>query len=205
MTQTSQNTFGFIESSVDAIDPDDWTFARAATREITHCYHDYPARMIPQVAARLIDEIGVDAETMFDPYCGSGTTLVEGVIRGIDVYGTDLNPLARLMSRSKTDRPALKSVDSTIDELEQFIAEEPHGPPIDVIEGITDVAFWFKPEVTRRLSRISEFIEAIERKTVQRFFQVAFSETVRESSNTRNSEFKLYRYEARAIASNRSG
>lgn len=71
------------EPIVSAID--DWTFNGASTREMTHCYHDYPARMIPQVAAKLIDLYGRDARVLFDPYCGTGTSLVEGVVRGIDV------------------------------------------------------------------------------------------------------------------------
>jgi len=46
---------------------DDWTFNGADTRELTHCYHDYPARMIPQVAGKLLDLFGTHAECLFDP------------------------------------------------------------------------------------------------------------------------------------------
>ena len=63
------------------LDIDDWTFNGAATRELTHCYHDYPARMIPQVAGKLLEMFGADANLLFDPYCGSATSLVEGMVR----------------------------------------------------------------------------------------------------------------------------
>src|ERR1700687_5267434 len=80
----------------------DWTFNGASTRELTHSYHDYPARMIPQIAGKLLDKFAaLDAKLLFDPYCGTGTSLVEGLIRGLDVVGTDLNPLARLIARAK--------------------------------------------------------------------------------------------------------
>ncbi|HEX8174634.1 MAG TPA: hypothetical protein VF543_05905 [Pyrinomonadaceae bacterium] len=172
----------------------DWTFIGAPTRQLTHCYHDYPARMIPQVAGKILDTFGREAKQLFDPYCGSGTSLVEGVIRGINVKGTDLNPLARLMAKAKTSINTIESVDKAIVDIDHFIR---HGkaPVVDHIEGISRLHFWFKEAVVEKLSLLRTFIEKIEEEELRWFFQVAFSETVRESSNTRNEEFKLYRYE----------
>jgi hypothetical protein len=56
---------------------DDWTFSGAPTRSLTHCYHDYPARMIPQIAAKLLERFAAQPVRLFDPYCGTGTSLVE--------------------------------------------------------------------------------------------------------------------------------
>ena len=80
-----------------------WSFKDADTKEFTHCYHAYPAMMIPQVARALIEEYKPEdgVELLFDPYMGSGTSLVEASIKGINAIGTDLNPLARLMSHVK--------------------------------------------------------------------------------------------------------
>ena len=74
-----------------------WSFRDANTKELTHCYHTYPAMMIPQVARSLINEYkpGGKLEIIFDPYMGSGTTLVEAALAGINAIGTDLNPLAQ--------------------------------------------------------------------------------------------------------------
>jgi site-specific DNA-methyltransferase (cytosine-N4-specific) len=178
--------------------PQDWTFNGASTRELTHCYHDYPARMIPQIAGKLLDMFAtLDATLLFDPYCGTGTSLVEGMIRGINVIGTDLNPLARLIARAKTSVPDLDRIDKLIlkfnrlalDTKQRKLAESPEIP------GITRLDFWFKPNVTANLRRVKTFIESLDDDLARLFFQVAFSETVRESSNTRNEEFKLYRYD----------
>ena len=83
---------------------DRWTFRDSDTKEYTHSYHAYPAMMIPQIARTLIEEYSPKGElkTIFDPYMGSGTTLVEASIKGINSIGTDLNPLARMMSEVKT-------------------------------------------------------------------------------------------------------
>lgn len=183
------------EPIVSAID--DWTFNGASTREMTHCYHDYPARMIPQVAAKLIDLYGRDARVLFDPYCGTGTSLVEGVVRGIDVVGTDLNPLARMIAEAKTSLPDFFVLDNSIRHFNEFVlrsqAIKLEKPP--VIPGISRTEFWFKSQVIEKLLRLKIFIETLEDDDVRLFFKIAFSETVRESSNTRNDEFKLYRYQ----------
>jgi tRNA G10 N-methylase Trm11 len=176
----------------------DWTFNGASTRELTHCYHDYPARMIPQVAGKLLDMFAAtDAKLLFDPYCGTGTSLVEGLIRGLNVVGTDLNPLARLIAQAKTSVVDLHIVDQEISRYNRYAlrAKAPSFSEELLIAGISRLDFWFKPEVTQKLIRLKSFIEKITDADARRFFQVAFSETVRESSNTRNNEFKLYRYD----------
>ncbi len=178
-------------------DAHDWTFNGAPTRELTHCYHDYPARMIPQIAEKLLVNFAPGAKLLFDPYCGTGTSLVEGMVKGIDVIGTDLNPLARLIAEAKTSTPDLHLIDRQLAEFYKFLhTRQPEFPIPEKVEGISRLEFWFKPEVTAKLSKIKFFIEHLGNTSVKRFFQVAFSETVRESSNTRNDEFKLYRYEA---------
>lgn len=175
---------------------DDWTFNGASTREYTHCYHDYPARMIPQIAAKLYDKFGKNAKLVFDPYCGTGTSIVEGFIRGIDGIGTDLNPLACMIARAKTTVIEPDIIREAIADFNKFIFKS---NPEDLaqpkqIDGIPDLNFWFKKTAIEKLNLIDTFIKQIERDDVRLFFKVAFSETIRESSNTRNSEFKMFRY-----------
>lgn len=52
-----------------------WDFRKSNTKEYTHCFHAYPAMMIPQVARRIIENYGKSAKTLFDPYCGTGKSL----------------------------------------------------------------------------------------------------------------------------------
>jgi site-specific DNA-methyltransferase (cytosine-N4-specific) len=48
-----------------------WDFRDADTKISTHCFHSYPAMMIPQVAGRLIEKYGEKSKNLFDPYCGN--------------------------------------------------------------------------------------------------------------------------------------
>ncbi|MBI5970329.1 MAG: DNA methyltransferase [Deltaproteobacteria bacterium] len=192
----------FLEKPESRIETGDWTFNGVSTRELTHCYHDYPARMIPQVAGKILDLFGHDAKLLFDPYLGTGTSLVEGMIRGINVAGTDLNPLARLIARAKTSVPDLRLVDRHIGKFNKFVFDYTPSPLVvsPTIQGVSRLEFWFKKGVIEKLYRLREFMQSVEDASSRLFFQVAFSETIRESSNTRNDEFKLYRYDAAKLA-----
>jgi DNA methylase len=70
-----------------------------------HGFHTYPARMHPTTAARLVLAFSEGrGATVLDPFCGSGTVLVEAMIAGRRAVGVDLNPLAVRLARLKTGR-----------------------------------------------------------------------------------------------------
>jgi hypothetical protein len=71
-------------------------------RAHVHGFHTYPARMHPTTAARLVRTLSAERATVLDPFCGSGTVLVETMIAGRAAVGTDLNPLAVRLARLKT-------------------------------------------------------------------------------------------------------
>lgn len=80
---------------------EDWDFTKADTSYLTHGFHDYPARMIPQIAQRLIERYAPNSGKILDPFCGSGTTLVEAQLANRRAVGNDINPLAVLLSKVK--------------------------------------------------------------------------------------------------------
>lgn len=173
-----------------------WDFRTADTKVYTHCYHAYPARMIPQVTGRIIDKYAQDAALLFDPYCGSGTSLVEANIRGINAIGTDINPLAKLIAQAKTEVIDLDKLDKYLERFNDLIFKLRFG--ISKKNGIKppeihNIDFWFDKTIQDKLAIIRKFIWEKDSNDVADFFKVAFSETVRECSWTRNSEFKLYR------------
>lgn len=76
------------ERSLD-VQPDE-----QAARAHVHGFHSYPARVDPRTARRLIEELSPEGGTILDPFCGSGTVLVEGRLAGRRALGVDANPLA---------------------------------------------------------------------------------------------------------------
>ncbi len=179
-----------------------WDFRTANTKQYTHCFHSYPAMMIPQVAGRILDEFGKGAKLLFDPYCGTGTSLVEANLRGIDAVGTDINPLARLIAKVKTTIIPVELLEGYIKDFESFMFSILLGKNEvkPTIPNFKNIDYWFKEDTKYYLAIIKEYIEKkIDDEDVQDFFKVAFSETVRDVSLTRNSEFKLYRMTERQI------
>ncbi len=72
---------------------------------LTHPFHSYPARLHPATARILVELVAENAprsQPILDPFCGSGTTLVEARALGHASIGSDLNPLAVLVARAKT-------------------------------------------------------------------------------------------------------
>ncbi len=168
--------------------PINWDFKEANTKEYTHGFHTYPAMMIPQIARKLIDLYGRDAKVLLDPFCGSGTSLVEASLTDHiqEAHGLDLNPLAVLVSKVKTTPLNQRTLELTYRKLleNQGVAKK---------EDFKNIEFWFKPNVIENLGIIKSAIEKINDQDIRDFFFVAFSETVRNVSNTRKREFKLYR------------
>lgn len=180
-----------------------WDFKTANTKDYTHCFHGYPAMMIPQIARRLIGIYGQNARNLLDPYCGTGTSLVEANLQGINAFGTDLNPLACLIAQTKTSKINIRILDCYIDEFNtqlssrDFMCSEKTSPTCPEFKNID---FWFKKDAKEKLALIKNFIDNMEDEKSKNFFKVAFSETVRDVSLTRNKEFKLYRMTSEQIA-----
>lgn len=82
----------------------------------THQFHPYPAKFPPDVVRELILKYSAPGETVLDPFCGSGTTLVEAVLEGRNAIGIELNPIGALISQAKS----LHYTDADVSVLQQF-------------------------------------------------------------------------------------
>lgn len=75
---------------------------RQATRYSVHGMHEYKGKFNPQVARALLNSVQVTSRSIvLDPFCGSGTTLVEAAHLGLRAVGFDINPLAVLIANAK--------------------------------------------------------------------------------------------------------
>src|SRR5689334_7664437 len=69
----------------------------------THYLHPYPAKLLPQIPAFFLSNsvLSKPGDTVLDPFCGSGTVLLESILHGRRALGADANPLARLIASVK--------------------------------------------------------------------------------------------------------
>jgi DNA modification methylase len=84
----------------------DWSFVRykpSDTGKWTYGYHRYPAKFIPQLVEKLIEEYVSNKDAHInDPFYGCGTTIVTAISRGFKASGTDINKIAYLITKVKS-------------------------------------------------------------------------------------------------------
>lgn len=181
-----------------------WDFREANTKEYTHCYHNYPAMMIPQIARKLIWEFAPDdsLKLILDPYMGSGTTLVEAAIKGVDSIGIDINPLARFIAEVKTTKYNIKEIEESfkyiLTGIDNFKINDWEYLESD-FDHLTKHDYWYSKENLVKLKYLSSIIDKLETHSTKSFFNLALAEIIRDVSFTRNGEFKRYRIEADKI------
>ena len=111
----------------------------------------------PQLVNDLIDELGCDSSgTLLDPFCGTGTTLVESNLRDINAIGIDANPFSVFCSKVKTNLNV--NPEGLLSEYDSFISQsyktenllnEYSSLPLSVRNG------WVSPYIDRKSTRLN--------------------------------------------------
>jgi len=142
--------------------------------------HSYPAKLLPNIPIFFINctSLAGPGSTIYDPFCGTGTVLVEGLLAGQRILGADANPLARLIASAKTTRIDLE------DGLEIItsIADRAKQAPAAEFQPVVNVDKWFDPATKRQLGKIRTAVDQVSDPRSRQFAQVAFSQTVKKVS-----------------------
>lgn len=177
---------------LSAQSPDYWSFRGNAKRDHGHGLMQYPAMMVPQMVRALLAavcETEPGVRRIADPFVGSGTVLTETTLRGLDFVGNDINPLAVLLCRVKAGPIYPEAMTER--------AEACLSRVMNARSDAVDLRFpgrdkWFTASAQVGLSRIRRAIQGEDGIVVRRFLWVALAETVRLTSNSRTSTFKLH-------------
>jgi site-specific DNA-methyltransferase (cytosine-N4-specific) len=129
---------------------------RQSTRYSVHGLHEYKGKFNPQIARALLNIFRADhTHRVLDPFCGSGTTLVEAAHLGIQGMGLDMNPLAVFLANTKLaalscdvakTRQALATVGRALSRSRRFKADDG--------ERHQYLSKWFTPEVLTDIERL---------------------------------------------------
>ncbi len=187
-----------------------WSFAdktRKDTTYISHGYHRYPAKFIPQIVSRLVEKYSKKEDLVLDPFVGSGTTLLEAKVMGRKAVGLDINPVATLISQtkitpiepskleknflfiqskianqSKDNQPSPLSLFSLVDDenLSEIKKEPDKSKELEIKNERID--YWFSKENKKKLAFIFNEISKLNNKDCKNFFYCAFSNILKNCS-----------------------
>jgi len=173
----------------------EWSFEGykpSDTGKWTHGYHHYPAKFIPQLVEKLIDEyISNENIHINDPFYGSGTTIVTAISKGFKASGTDINKIAYLITKVKSTAIEPVYLDRKINHLlaklkfldgSQKSLFHENIEPLIPQRHIERINYWFTEKNKNELGIILKAIYDEEDEIIYDFFLVAFSHILKNCS-----------------------
>ena len=170
-----------------------YTIKQANPNSYTHGMFKYPCKFIPEIPrwgikTYLSEKRGV----IFDPFSGSGTTLLEANVNGLDAYGTEIDDIAKLIIKVKTtvlDSAQMELLDQCYSEIINIIGQD------DVklfIPAIANLEHWFSENTIKELGRMKAYIDSIKDEDVQDYFKLCMASIIKKVSNADDTSPKPY-------------
>lgn len=178
----------------------------AKFERVTHYLFRYPAKFHPPVVRALLEEYTAPGDVVLDPFCGSGSALVEAALLGRSSFGVDIDPLAVLVTQAKVHRydahklranaAVLLSTLASHRRTAQWYADHAKADLSDkayarelatvdaFVPAIPNLHHWFRRYVIVDLARLRRAIAELKCGEAQRrFFEVVFASIIRNASN----------------------
>ncbi|MBE7433134.1 MAG: hypothetical protein HS100_04410 [Anaerolineales bacterium] len=178
----------------------DWSFAnlkRFDTLWGPHGYHRYPAKFIPQLVRRIIETYSNANDSVADPFLGSATTGIEALRAGRRFWGSDVSPVALLISQAKCAPIAPTKLEKTWNNLDKQIGkltfigrrslttnEKRIIKDIDNVHASNEerLSYWFPASHIAVLDSIIHEVLNIPEKQIRTFFLCSFSNILKRTS-----------------------
>jgi len=176
----------------------EWSFKDSKPSERgkwTHSYHRYPAKFIPQLVEKLLDDyIEKKKEDVIinDPFFGCGTTIVSAISRGFRASGTDINKIAYLITKVKSIPIEPNYLDKKVNDFlakiktltsnQTILLDVQQITPLIPKKHQERIDYWFDEVTKIKLGKILQIIKNEEDERIREFLQVAFSHCLKNTS-----------------------
>ena len=121
-----------------------------------HRLHPYLGKFIPQLVEVFLRRHFAPGQCVYDPFVGSGTTLVEANVFGAGAVGCDVSAFNCLLSRVKTAHYSLGSLEMS---LRATLEEARREGPADVANAGAWLRKWYAPQALGELLRYRDVVE----------------------------------------------
>ena len=174
--------------------------ARKDPKYVTHGLHPYKGKFYPQLAKGLMNLCGLSAGArVYDPFCGSGTTLLEGYLNGYSSFGCDLNPLAAKIAKAKVG--ILDVNPDIVREAVATLVNKIEDVPIDPPEKweqfdetcLDEIQNWFPRPVVSKLNWLLRSIRSVSDGVIRDFLEVILSSIIRDVSQQDTTDLRIRR------------
>ena len=173
---------------------------RKDSRYVTHGLHPFKGKFYPQLVKALLNiSQAPTGSAILDPYCGSGTTVLEGMLNGFASYGCDSNPLAVRIASAKTSILTVPQEDihHSIGQLLRCLSDRNIRFPNDFsqfpFEVRTELFNWFSEEILRKMNWLLANIRSFDDNRLVDFFEMIMSSFIRDISDQDPSDLRMRR------------
>ena len=160
-----------------------YSIAQSNPNSFTHCFFKYPCKFIPEIPRWAISKY-IDREGchIYDPFSGSGTTLVEAALMGHFSYGSEIDATAKLITRAKTTKMSPVQLDLLKTTKENIISYANNPESKKIVANINNIEHWFPANNIDELGKIRQYIETIQDSTIKDFCLVCFASIIKKVS-----------------------
>lgn len=150
-------------------------------KDMTHSIHSYHAKYIPEIPKYFLDKYSKKGDTIFDPFCGSGTTMLEAMISERNSVGVDISFIAYKISKAKTTVVTQEQLEETFSKFKTDY-NNMNSPKNRVFP---DKYVWYTKSNADTLDKILSTIDKIEDENIKNIYETAFSSILKRVSNKR--------------------
>lgn len=170
-----------------------YSIKQANPNSYTHGMFKYPCKFIPEIPRWAITKfLNNQSEIVFDPFCGSGTTLLEANVNGIKAYGTEIDNVAKLIINVKTTMfniEQIKRLKIEFDNIIDFLSDDSKEY---FTPAISNLEHWFPQDTIIELGRIKKYIETIDDAKIRNFFELCMISIIKKVSYADDTSPKPY-------------
>jgi hypothetical protein len=116
--------------------PDSWRSAPPRWGHPLHSLCSYMAMFPPSMPHVFIKWLTDKGDTVYDPFSGRGTTALEACALGRAGMGSDLNPMANVLTSAKVNPPTWESLDARVTTLKRRVRCLPIATEPEAIRGV---------------------------------------------------------------------
>lgn len=107
----------------------------------------YRACFKPQLPNFFITKLTKENETVYDPFSGRGTTVIESILCGRNAIANDINPISRILSEGRSKVPTIQEIKLRLEQIETNRS---------LVSDI-DLSMFFHPDTLQEIISLKEY------------------------------------------------